>query len=152
MTAHIVLENLDLFPASMSKKITQDILRKDLKFEGLIITDALNMKALTKIYSIEKIALMSHIAGNDILLYGDHINPNIDDILNRQIPLAFEAIKLAYLTKELDIEKLDNHVLRILKAKERLGLFENRYVESCDEDKLNSEDAYRLKERLEEGF
>lgn len=149
MTAHILLPSIDNLPATMSKKLTQDLLRDFLGFEGLIITDALNMKALTNIFSVEDIALKSHIAGNDILLYGDHINPNIDDILNRQIPKAFNAIKQSYLSNLLDIKKLDKHVLRILKAKEKVHLFENRYVEEFNEEKLNSPYAYSLKERLE---
>lgn len=149
MTAHILLPNLDYLPVTMSKKLTEDLLRNVLNFKGLIITDALNMKALTNIYSIEHIALQSHIAGNDILLYGDHINPNIDDILNRQVPIAFDAIKQAYLSGQLDIKKLNEHVLKILKAKEKLNLFENRFVEKFDDKKINSEYAYKLKERLE---
>jgi len=149
MTAHILLPNISDIPATMSKKITKDLIRNKLGFKGLIITDALNMKALTNIYSIEDIALYSHIAGNDILLYGDHINPNIDDIIMNQIPRAFAAIKTAYLQGILSEENLNEHVLRILKAKEKLGLFDNRYVDDFDENKLNSEYAYKLKEHLE---
>ncbi|NGX56491.1 MAG: Beta-hexosaminidase, partial [Candidatus Anoxychlamydiales bacterium] len=102
MTAHIMLPKLDSVPATMSKFIIQDLLRGYLNFKGLIITDALNMKALTNLYSIEEIAINAHIAGNDILLYGDHINPNIDDIINNQIPRAFRAIKKDYLDKKKD--------------------------------------------------
>jgi len=150
MTAHILLPNIDGLPATMSKKITNEFLRKILKFQGIIVTDALNMKALTNNYSIGDIAMLSHIAGNDILLYGDHIDPNIDDIIKRQIPIAFKAIKQAYLSKKLNIEKLNLHVLRILKAKEKLNLFENRLVEEFNEKKLNNENAYLLKKILEE--
>lgn len=149
MTAHIYLPNLDALPVTMSKKLTKELLRDILHFDGLIITDALNMNALTNIYPVEEIALQSYIAGNDILLYGDHINPNIDDILKRQIPLAFNALKKAFLSNKLEISELDKHVLRILKAKEKLGLFENRFVEDFDEKKLNSEYANKLKEKLE---
>lgn len=152
MTAHIALTNLDVLPATMSKKIIEEILRNKLQFQGIIITDALNMKALTNIYSDEEIALFSHMVGNDILLYGDHINPNIDYILNRRIPSAFEAIKQAYVSGKLDIKRLNEHVLKILKAKEGLGLFENRYIEAFDEEKLNNGYAYTLKDQLENQF
>lgn len=149
MTAHILLYNISNIPASMSKEIITELLIDTLGFQGIIITDALNMKALTNLYSIEDIALYAHIAGNDILLYGDHINPNVDDIIARQIPLAFFAIKQAYLKNILDEKKLDRQVLKILKAKEKLNLFENRFIDEFDEKKLNSQNAYLLKEKLE---
>ena len=149
MTAHILLPNISDLPATMSSKLTKDLLRDKLKFKGLIITDALNMKALTNIYNVEDIAYFAHTAGNDILLYGDHIGPNIDDILLRQVPLAFNRIKKAYLDGDLKEEDLDIIVLRIFKAKEKVQLFENRFVEDFDEIALNSEYAYELKEKIE---
>jgi beta-glucosidase-like glycosyl hydrolase len=149
MTAHILIKELDAYPATMSKFFIEELLRGYLNFKGLIITDALNMKALTNIYSIEEIALKSHTAGNDILLYGDHINPNIDDILQNQIPRAFQAIKKAYQDKKLDENFLNEKVKRILKAKDDLSLFKNRFLNEFDEEKLNSKHAYILKEKLE---
>jgi beta-glucosidase-like glycosyl hydrolase len=149
MTAHILIKELDNMPSTMSGFFITDLLRGYLNFKGLIITDALNMKALTNIYSIEEIALNAHMAGNDILLYGDHINPNIDDILKNQIPKAFLAIKKAYLDKKLDENILNKTVKRILQAKKDLSLFESRLVNDFDEEKLNSKQAYLLKEKLE---
>jgi beta-glucosidase-like glycosyl hydrolase len=147
MTAHIMLPNLSDKPATMSKKII-DILIKDKNYKNLIITDALNMKALTDHYSIEEIALESHMSGNDILLYGDHIGPNVDDILNNQIPRAFNAIKQAYLDNKLNEKYLDKCVLKILKAKESLKLFENRSVPDYDPKIILNPNALFLKKRL----
>ena len=147
MSAHIILSKLSDKPATMSKEII-DILITDKNYKNLLITDALNMKALTNNYTIEDIALSSHIAGHDILLYGDHILPNIDDILMHQIPKAFEAIKKAYISNKLPIEKLDAHVLKILKAKEKLNLFENRYTPAYNENIILNPEAYKLKNEL----
>ena len=147
MSAHIIFKNISDLPATMSKEII-DILIDDMNFKNLLITDALNMKALTNHYSIEDIALLSHTAGHDILLYGDHINPNVDDILKNQIPKAFQAIKNAYLENKLDIEKLDRHVLKILEAKERLNLFENRFVGDYNPKIFFNSKISKLKEDL----
>ena len=144
MTGHIMLPKLCNKPATMSKEIL-DILLNQKNYKNLLITDALNMKALTKHYSIEDIAFYSHLAGNDILLYGDHIAPNIDDILLNQVPIAFKALKEAYVTKKLDIAKLNKHVLKILKAKEKLNLFENRFTPPYDANVILNPDAYQLK-------
>ncbi|MBN2479940.1 MAG: hypothetical protein JXA94_06905 [Parachlamydiales bacterium] len=151
MTAHIFLPKFSKnYPATMSKEITTDLLKNRLGFKGAVITDALNMKALTNHYSIEEIALLSHMAGNDILLYGDHISPKIDDILQRQIPRAFNAIKNAYINGSLQEEQLNKQVLKILKLKEKLNLFKNRSVKEFNDKKINSDAAILLKQKLEE--
>ena len=96
MTAHIKVVNLDdKYPATLSFKIL-DYLKNKMNFKGLIITDALNMKALRDNFSIEDIAYYSYMAGNDLLLYGDHIAPNIDEILQEEIPRAFNKLLKAY--------------------------------------------------------
>jgi len=70
MTAHIALPDItgDNTPASLSKKILTDILRDDLGYDGLIITDGLNMKSLTDNYSNEDVYLKAVDAGVDLLL------------------------------------------------------------------------------------
>ncbi len=152
MTAHILFPLLSDLPATMSKEVIQGLLRDDMHFKGIIISDALNMKALTEHYSIEEIALKSHMAGVDLLLYGAHKYEDIDDILLNHIPRAFKAIKKAYEEKLLEEKKLDEHLLRILKAKEKLTLFKNRFVEEFDEEKLNSKNAYDLQDKIEKAI
>jgi beta-glucosidase-like glycosyl hydrolase len=147
MTGHIILPKISDKPATMSKEIL-DILINGKNYKHLIITDALNMSALTNHYSFEDIALYAHIAGHDILLYGDHIAPNIDDILQNQVPRAFNKIKKAYLEKRLPDDKLDAHVLKILKAKEKLKLFENRFVSDYDPNIILNPKAFALKKKL----
>lgn len=70
MTAHIALPNItgDYTPATLSKVIVNDILREELGFKGVVITDAINMKALRDNYTLEEICNYSINAGVDIIL------------------------------------------------------------------------------------
>jgi beta-glucosidase-like glycosyl hydrolase len=121
MTAHLYVPCLDpIYPTTLSEAVFQKLLREEMGFQGLIVSDALNMKALADRYSVEEVAVRARKAGCDLLLYGDHKNPNIDDIMRVQIPRAFRALKEAYLTGELDLEKLDETVARIMAAKEKV--------------------------------
>lgn len=145
MLAHLYVPSIDpIYPTSLSASCVE-ILRKDLGFQGLIITDALNMRALADRYSPEEIALLARKAGCDLLLYGSHIDRNVDEILRDTIPRAFQALKNGYLRGELDLAELDRTVLRILKAKEGIGtqVGEEHLIES-----LHSSGALSLKKEL----
>lgn len=84
MTGHIALPDItgDNTPATLSKVLVTDVLKKKLGFEGLVITDALNMKALTNNYSNEEIILKAVEAGNDILLMPVDVRLAVDVIKN----------------------------------------------------------------------
>ncbi|MFU8806950.1 MAG: beta-N-acetylhexosaminidase, partial [Bradymonadaceae bacterium] len=69
MTAHISLPALDAFhPATMSRKIIGDLLREDIGYDGIVITDCLEMKAVSEQYEIEEMVELSLMAGVDIFL------------------------------------------------------------------------------------
>lgn len=69
MTAHVLFSEIDsAFPATMSERILDGILRKDMEYQGIIITDDLDMGAVSKKYSTEKCVIDSFRAGADILL------------------------------------------------------------------------------------
>lgn len=144
MTAHILVPAIDpKFPATLSRDVLNHL--RDLGFKGLIITDALNMKALANNYSIEEVALLARSAGHDLLLYGDHIAPNVDHILKEMIPKAFYALKRAYLAGDLSLEELDISVLKILRLKEHI---ETVHDETDLLKKLNTQKAHLLKQTL----
>jgi beta-N-acetylhexosaminidase len=116
MTAHLMVPALDAKkPVTFSRAAVTDLLKTRMKFKGVVITDALNMKALANTYSVEEIALNAFHAGHDILLYGDHIAPNIDDILRVQLPRAFAALK------SVSEQELDVRVLKVLRLKEKFA-------------------------------
>lgn len=153
MSAHLYVNALaeqGLLPATFSKKIITKLLHEDMGFTGLTITDALNMKALAKSYTPAEIALRAINAGHDMLLYGDHIAPNIDQILQNDIPEAFLALKNAVQTGEVAESAIDQHVYKILHVKDALGLFQNSSCAKIEDlqNKINTQEAYALKERL----
>lgn len=70
MTSHILYKNIDpQWPVTLSAKFLQEVLRRDLKFRGLIVSDDLGMKALSKNYGVEEIPVLALNAGVDMLLY-----------------------------------------------------------------------------------
>jgi beta-N-acetylhexosaminidase len=102
MVGHIALPKVtgDKVPASLSKKIVNDILIEKLNYEGLIITDALDMGAITEYYTQEEMYMMAVEAGCDILLMPK--NPK----------KAIATIK-----KNISEERIDKSVKKILKFK-----------------------------------
>ncbi len=115
-------------PASLSYEIQTRILRKELGFRGLIITDAMDMGAIKNIYSSGTAALKAFQAGTDIILMPENI------------PEAQFSLKKALESGELTQERLDESVIRILKVKIDNGLFDRNAA---------SETGYDLKVRSE---
>lgn len=111
-----VYEKEKNLPSSLSNNIVSSLLRKELNFNGLIITDAMNMKAVTKYYNNSEAAVRAFNAGNDIILFPE----NDDD--------AYNGILTAVKTGVININRLNESVRRILLAKRWLGLDKNRFV------------------------
>lgn len=113
MTAHIYLPQLDSekgLPATLSRNVLIKLLRQDLGFKGLLITDALDMGGVTNEFTNEEAAVRSVIAGNDVLLFPPD-------------PVAsVNAIKAAVESGRIPKARLDDAVRRILRAKSQLGL------------------------------
>ncbi len=84
MVGHASCEALsgDLTPASMSPAIVTDVLRNDLNFQGIIITDALNMSAISEYYSSEQAAVMAIKAGCDMVLMPENFKQAYNGVLN----------------------------------------------------------------------
>jgi beta-N-acetylhexosaminidase len=145
MSAHLLVPAIDPDKiATLSFACLTDILRTELGFEGLIISDALNMRALSQ--TPEEIAVEAFQAGCDLLLYGDHIAPNIDKILREDIPRAWNALKKGFEEETLSQTRLNDSVAKILRAKERLGLhLSTKLNEIGLVESLHSEEASRLK-------
>src|SRR5690606_16098369 len=97
-------------PSSLSRTIITDILKNDLKFTGLILTDALNMKGASNHKSPGDIDLAAFLAGNDVLL------------MSQNVPLAIQKISEAYKSGIISEERLAHSVKKILMAKYKVGL------------------------------
>jgi beta-N-acetylhexosaminidase len=115
MTTHVMFDQKIV---TFSPELVENIVRKEWKFEGLIITDAMNMKALQDTPGENAVRALE--AGHDLLVYGSHIDEAVDDILYRQVPEAQRAIKMAVLSGRIAESALNERVARILKFKETL--------------------------------
>jgi len=120
MTGHLSVPALEPdpnTPATLSHNILTDLLRKQLGFQGLIVTDAMDMGGITVRFSPGEAAVRAVVAGADCLLM-----PPVADA-------AFEALQAAVKSGRILRERLDESVRRILQAKARLGLQQNRRVD-----------------------
>ena len=105
----VVTENASL-PSTLSPKIVTDILRKDLKFDGLIVTDAMDMSGLTLYFNQDEAAVRAFLAGADVL-----IKPGDAD-------LAIKGLKEAVKSGRISEERLNESVRKQLAWKYQLGL------------------------------
>lgn len=118
MSAHILFPAYDTVPATLSKKILTNVLREELGFEGLILTDCLEMKAIQNEYGTANGALMAVLAGADLC--------DISHTLEFQLE-ALRLLEEAVNDGRLPIEVLDKKVERILKAKMRTLPYLEKY-------------------------
>jgi len=117
MTAHVVMSAVDSeAPATLSKPVMTGLLREELGFEGLIVTDALEMAGIRPAWTGEA-AVRSIQAGADVLL------------LPRQTEVAIQSVVRAVQEGQLTGARIDESVRRILEAKARLGLQKKRLVD-----------------------
>jgi beta-glucosidase-like glycosyl hydrolase/CubicO group peptidase (beta-lactamase class C family) len=113
MVAHVALPAVDSVrsvPASLSTRIIGGLLRRDLHYDGLVVTDALEMRSITGRYSPARAPVLALKAGADVVL----VPPDPD--------AAKAAILQAVATGDLAVSRLDEAVLRILRAKRLAGL------------------------------
>lgn len=139
MTAHLAIPALDPSntPASLSRKIITNVLKKELGFTGLIFTDALSMGGVAKIFKPEETVFRAIEAGSDILVCPLDAENSIKYLVK------------AFRTGKLDKAELEEKVLKILKTKEFLGLHKNRIVDVEKIDQaLYSDSSKKLKKAL----
>lgn len=113
MTAHLYIPAIDSkkkTAISISEKAINGILREDMGFQGLAITDALNMQGVAKYHKPGQLELKALKAGNDILLAPSDVG------------MAIQVIKKALKRGQVDLEYFNNKVKKILAYKESVGL------------------------------
>ena len=122
MVAHVTVPALDSDPnhvATISPAIVSDLLKKQLGFKGLIVTDALDMAGLTHLFAnnIGRAAVEAFKAGNDLL------------IIPADLGASYDAMLKAVRSGEISQQRLDRSVLKVLKIKGSLGLNKSRTVD-----------------------
>lgn len=136
MVGHLMLPVFDnQLPATMSRTLTTNLLKKHFYFDGLVVTDALDMHGVTDICEPGLIELNALLAGADLLL------------VPLDVPKAVATIKKALAEGKLSLEELDLHVLKIIKAKAAYAHHECSLPDQISAQ-LNSQQAQYLSKRL----
>ncbi len=140
MIAHLSLpaiENESFVPASLSKSIIEGVLIDELKFSGLVVTDALNMAGVVKHFSTSDVALRCVNAGVDLILMPQGESETIS------------AIELAVNNGSISEERINFSARKILNAKNWLKLNENKYVDIDNvSSTVNSDNAKRISQQI----
>ncbi|MFI5723471.1 glycoside hydrolase family 3 protein [Streptomyces cyaneofuscatus] len=142
MTAHIVVPALDPSedPATLSRPILTGILREELGYDGVVVTDSLGMEGVRTKYGDDRVPVLALLAGVDQLL-----NPP-------NLSVAWNAVLEAVRGGEISEARIDESILRILRLKAGLGLFRDPFVSGRGVDRTvgirkHLLDADRIAER-----
>ncbi len=142
MVAHLNIPSLDTtsnLPSSLSKPIVTNLLKEELGFKGLVITDAMNMKGVTKFFPDGQADLRAVLAGNDILEFSENVG------------LAIQLVKEAILKNQITQEEIDARVRKILAAKYWVGLHKYTPVKLKNLHRdLNNSNAEYINRKLSE--
>ena len=140
MIAHLYVPQLEKgknIPASISYDIVTNLLKNKFRYEGLVITDALNMNAVAKKYPAGELDLRAFKAGNDVLLF------------SQDVPTGKKLIKEAIQKGEISEKRLEESVKKILKTKYILGLQNLRPLSSEGiNNVLNNDSHAKISEKL----
>ncbi len=132
MSAHLWVPAVDEreIPASISAPVLTGLLRQELGFKGLVVTDAMDMHGLSKLFPPVEAAIRAFEAGNDVLL------------MPPQPAAVIKGIAAAVRSGRISMARLNQSVLRILNAKVKLGLHKQKLVNvEAVADEIDSEDA-----------
>lgn len=144
MTAHILYPALldkdeDRVPATLSRNIITNLLRKELGFEGIIVSDSLAMKGIKNLYGVEKSAVMTLKSGHDIILQDYSTDPDI----------TIDALVNAVESGEIEEEQINESLKRILDVRENMGILANKLIdiEKARQD-IGSKENMKLSEAI----
>ena len=107
-------------PATISRKIITELLREKLGYDGVIFSDSLTMRAIKEPYGIEEGAILAVRAGHDLILQDSESDPQI----------TLDALVKAVRDGRIPLEQIEASLRRVVKLKEWLGLFEDRFVDA----------------------
>ncbi len=140
MIAHLNVPSMEKtknLPSTLSRKIVTEKLRDEMNFQGLIFTDALNMKAVVNAFPAGEVEVRALMAGNDVLEF------------TLDVPKAISAIKQAIVDGRITEAEVDEHCRRVLIAKSWMKVPERNHVEIANLYKdLNTPEARNLNRKL----
>jgi len=130
MVAHILLPKLDdEYPASLSHTIITGLLKEELQFQGLVVTDDLTMGAIVKHYSLEQAAVQAVKAGSDLLLVCHDYESQV---------AVLKALHYAMAQGEIPEAQINNSVYKILQLKQKYNL-NNQTIANINVTSVNAE-------------
>lgn len=140
MIAHILLPKLmgEPVPATLSKNVVTGLLRERLGFDGVVITDAMEMSAVSAFYEDDEAAVMAVLAGVDMIL------------MPQSAEKAFNAILSAVEDGTIMEERIDESVFRILWLKEKYGILDNSINRPDPEQTLGNPEHQDLAREIRE--
>lgn len=142
MIGHLEVPSLDPIPgtpSTLSKPVITKVLKNEMGFDGLIITDAMNMEAVTKYYSSEEAAVLAVIAGIDVIL----MPPDPET--------AIIALESAVLSGRITLERINESVRKILAAKRWLQIDSRRFSDiSSLQKSLEITEHFQLSTKIAE--
>ena len=119
MTSHIVNKKLDKLglPGTLSKSVLDSILRKQLKFDGVIFTDDMQMHAITKHYGLEEAIKLAILGGVDIMTFSNNIQGSDQRTVDKVHSIVKDFVKRGVITEQ----RINESFKRIMKLKQRLN-------------------------------
>jgi len=136
MTAHMMFPQLDSeYPATLSQDILTGLLREEMGYEGLIITDAMNMEAITEEFGEIEASKQAIYAGVDLVVMPVTLR-SPEDVENKLKPLIEELVNEAE-TNEKFMDRLDESVNRVLQLKEDRGILDYEENKVSKEEQVN---------------
>ncbi|MFC6882635.1 glycoside hydrolase family 3 protein [Actinomadura yumaensis] len=137
MTAHVIVKSVDPdLPATLSSKVLNGVLRGDLGFKGLIVTDAMDMDAIAKNWGTREATVMAVKAGADVIMSTGAYETHVD---------AVDALLDALRSGELPRARVDESARRVLALKCGSGVFRHRYVDPEAAERLAGNAAFLRK-------
>ncbi len=144
MTAHILFDSLDKEnPATLSREIIEGLLRKKLGFDGLVMTDAMEMHAISKRYTNKVSAKKAFAAGADVILLTSD-GPIVTEM--------YDSLLEGFQSGELSVEQLDRAVERQVTLKFRRGLFHKWQAPRTPTDAQLKEYFANLEDRARQAY
>lgn len=137
MTAHVVVEAIDPdLPATLSHKVLTGLLRNEMGYDGIIITDAMTMDAIDENWGTREATAMAVQAGADVIMSTGSFEDHVETV---------SAILDGVRTGDFSEKRVDASVRRVLRAKCEYGLLTDRYADPKRAERVNGHPSHRKK-------
>lgn len=120
MTAHIINQNYDGYPATLSSIFLEDVLRQEIEFDGLIVSDDMQMKAVVSQYGFREAVIKAVNAGIDLMVLSNNIDTYDENLPYQTRDIILEATKKGEIKEERIIESSE----RIYSLKRKFGIID----------------------------